>query len=127
MKVLAHAVAMCAVTAAFASCTSGPHHVQTAIRFRYPNIDIYGPYAKDWLIADVQQIVELAGSRPDIKKPIDQIEAYQADHARVKSGNPQNQGDPLTTFEVRKPSGRWMIVPKTVSTGPAIISIHEFR
>ncbi len=127
MKVLAHAVAMCAVTAAFASCTSGPHRVQTTIRLRYPNIDIYGSYAKDWLIADVQQIVELAGSRPDIKKPIDQIEVYRADHARVKSGNPQNQGDPLTTFEVRKQSGRWMIVPETVSTGPAIIAIHEFH
>jgi len=101
--------------------------VQTAIRFRYPNIDIYGPYAKDWFVADVQQIVELARARGDIKKPLDQIEVYRVDRARVNSGNPQKQGDPLTTFEVRKQTGRWMIVPDTVSTGPAIISIHEFH
>src|ERR1700758_3097812 len=102
MKLRMHAFAVCALTAAFASCTSGPRHVQTAIRFRYPNIDIYGTHAEDWVVADVQQIVELAGARTDIKKPIDQIEVNGADHARVKSGNPQKQGDPLTTFEVRK-------------------------
>lgn len=122
-----HAFTVSALAAVFVSCTSGPHHVQTAIRFRYPNIDIYGPYAKDWVVADVQQIVELAQARGDIKKPIDQIEVYRADCARVKSGNPQKQGDPLTTFEARKQSGRWMIVPDTISTGPAIISIHEFH
>jgi hypothetical protein len=103
-------------------CTSAFYHVQTAIRFRYPNIDIYGPYATDWVVADVRQIVELARARADIKKPIDQIEVDRADHANVKSGNPQNQGDPLTRFEVRKHDGHWTIVPGTVSTGPAIIT-----
>jgi hypothetical protein len=126
MKLRVHTFAIWTLAAAFASCTSGPHRVQTVIRFRYPNIDIYGPYAKDWVIADVQQIVELAQARSDIKKPIDQIEVYRADHARVKSGNPQQQGDPLTTFEVRKQNARWMIIPGTVSTGSAIIMEHPY-
>ncbi len=121
-----HAFAVCALAAAFSSCASGAHQVQTAIRFRYPSIDIYGPYAKDWTLADVQQLVGLARARSDIKKPIDQIEVYRVDHARVKSGNPQKQGDPLTTFEVRKQNGRWVIIPGTASTGSAIIVEHPY-
>jgi hypothetical protein len=115
---------VCIVTAsaALVSCTSGFYHVQTAIRFSYPNIDIFGPFAKDWVVADVREIVALAKARSNIRKPIDQIEVDQRDHANVKSGNPQNQGDPLTTFKVRRQNGHWMIVPGTVSTGPAIIT-----
>jgi hypothetical protein len=115
-----------AFAAGFASCTSGAHRVQTAIRFRHPSIDIYGPYARDWVVADVDQIVQLARARADIKKPIDQIEVYGADRARVKSGNPQNQGDPLTTFEVQKQNGHWVILPRSVSTGAAIITSHPY-
>lgn len=120
------AVAIWALATGVTSCASGPYHVQTAIRFRYPAIDIYGPGAKSWTVVDVRQIVELARARTDIEKPLDQIEVYRADRAYVKSGNPQNQGDPLTTFEVQRQNGRWFIIPTTVSTGPAIISIHEF-
>jgi hypothetical protein len=104
------------------SCASGFYHVQTAMRFRYPSIDLYGKYASQWTVDDVRQIVELARSRSDIKKPIEQIEIDRPDHANVKSGNPQNQGDPLTTFEVHRQNGRWIIIKGTVSTGPAVIT-----
>jgi hypothetical protein len=62
----------------------------------------------------------------DIKKPIEKIEVYRADHARVKSGNPQKQGDPLTTFEVCKQNARWTIILGTINTGPAIIMEHPY-
>jgi hypothetical protein len=86
-----HVLVTCAFAAALVSCTSGPHRVQPAIRFRYPSIDIYGPYARDWVLAHVNQVVELARVRADIKKPIDQIEVYTAGRARVKSGNPKTK------------------------------------
>ena len=126
MNVRTRVLAMFALAAACMSCTSGAHRVQTAIRFRYPSIDIYGPYAREWIVADVDQVVQLARARLDIKKPIDQIEVYKSGHARVKSGNPQNQGDPLTTFEVQKQNGQWVIVPGSVSTGAAIIGSHPY-
>jgi hypothetical protein len=68
----------------------------------------------------------LQRARTDIKKPIEKIEVYRADHARVKSGNPQKQGDPLTTFEVCKQNARWTIILGTMSTGPAIIMEHPY-
>jgi hypothetical protein len=63
-------------------------------------------------------VLQRAGT--DIKKPIEKIEVYRADHARVKSGNPQKQSDPLTTFEVCKQNAWWMIILGTVSTGPLL-------
>ena len=68
----------------------------------------------------------LQRARTDIKKPIEKIEVYRGDHARVKSGNPQKQGDPLTTFEVCKQNARWMIILGTMSTGPAITMEHPY-
>jgi hypothetical protein len=68
----------------------------------------------------------LQRARTDIKKPIEKIEVYRADHARVKSGNPQKQGDSLTTFDVCKQKARWTIILGTMSTGPAIIMEHPY-
>jgi hypothetical protein len=65
-------------------------------------------------------------ARTDIRKPIDQIQVYRTDHAHVKSGNPQEQGDPLSTFEVCKQNARWTIILGTMSTGPAIIMEHPY-
>ena len=58
--------------------------------------------------------------RTDIKKPIEKIEVCRADHARVKGGDRQKQGDPLTTFEVCKQNAWWMIILGTMSTGPLL-------
>jgi hypothetical protein len=68
----------------------------------------------------------LQRARTDIKKPIEKIEVYRADHTRVKSGNPEKQGDPLITFEVCKKNAQWMIILGTMSTGPAIIMEHPY-
>ena len=67
----------------------------------------------------------LQSARTDIKKPIEKIEVYRAEHTRVKGGNRQRQGDPLTTFEVcRQNACRqnawWMIILGTMSTGPLL-------
>jgi hypothetical protein len=59
-------------------------------------------------------VLQRAGT--DIKKPIEKIDVYRADHAHVKGGNRQKQGDPLTTFEVCKQDAWWMIILGTVST-----------
>jgi hypothetical protein len=122
MKSLASLITCFCAVATLNCCTSGFYHVQTAIRFRYPSVDLFGTYASQWTVDDVRQIVDLSRNRPDIKKPIDQIEVDRPEHASVKSGNPQNQGDPLTTFEVRKQNGRWIIINGSVNTGPAIIT-----
>lgn len=68
----------------------------------------------------------LRRARTNIKKPIEKIEVYRGDYARVKSGNPQKQGDPLTIFEVCKQNARWTIILGTMSTGPAIIMEHPY-
>ena len=68
----------------------------------------------------------LQRARTDIKKPIEKIEVYRADHSLVKSGNPQKQGGPLTTFEVCKQNALWMTILGTMSTGPAIIMEHPY-
>ena len=59
----------------------------------------------------------LQRARTDIKKPIEKIEVYRGDHARVKGGNRQKQGDPADHFEVRKQNAWWMLILSTMSTG----------
>jgi hypothetical protein len=110
-----------AVAAMLLSCTSGGRHVQTAIRFRYPHIDLYGPYAREWTVDDVRQVVALANARRDIQYPIYQIEAQRPNEARVISGHPQKNGDLQTDFTVRKHHGRWLIIEKSIDTGPVVI------
>lgn len=70
--------------------------------------------------------VVLQRAPTDIKKSIEKTEVYRADHARVKSGNPQKQGDALTTFEVCTQTARWTIILGTMSTAPAIIMEHPY-
>jgi hypothetical protein len=117
-RVLALAVVLSTLTC----CTSGFYHVQTAVRFRYPSLDIFGAAASQMTLDDVYQLVELARARPDILKPLDQIEVQRPDEAFIKSGNPEHTGDKGTTFSARKKAGRWFIVPDSINTGEAIIT-----
>lgn len=117
-RVLALALVLTALT----GCASGFYHVRTAIRFRYPTLDIFGAAASQMTLDDIHQLVELARARPDILKPLDQIEVQRADEAFIKSGNPQQTGDKMTTFSARKKAGRWFIVPSSINTGEAIIT-----
>ena len=103
-------------------CTSGFYHVQTAIRFRYPTLDIFGAAAGQMTLDDINQLVELARARPDILKPLDQIEVQRPDEALIKSGRPENTGEKMTTFSARKKGGLWFVVPGSVNTGEAIIT-----
>jgi hypothetical protein len=117
-RVLAVALAVSALTC----CTSGFYHFQTAIRFRYPTLDIFGAAASQMTLNDIDQLVELARAHSDILKPLDQIEDQRPDEAFVKSGRPEQTGDKMTTFSARKKGGHWFIVPSSVNTGDAIIT-----
>jgi hypothetical protein len=117
-RILALALALTTLSC----CTSGFYHVQTAIRFRYPTLDIVGAAASQMTLDDINQLVELAGARPDILKPLDQIEVQRPDEAFIKSGRPEKTGEKGTTFSARKKGGRWFIVPGSVNTGEAIIT-----
>jgi len=110
------------VLAALTCCTSGFYHVQTAIRFRYPTLDIFGAAASQMTLDDIDQLVELARARSDILKPLDQIEVQRPDEAFIKSGRPEHTGQKMTTFSARKKAGRWFIVPGSINTGEAIIT-----
>ena len=115
-------LALALVLAAFTCCTSGFYHVQTAIRFRYPTLDIFGAAASQMTLDDIDQLVELARVRADILKPLDQIEVQRSDEAYIKSGSPERTGEKMTTFSARKRGGRWFVVPGSVNTGEAIIT-----
>jgi hypothetical protein len=114
--------ALALVLATLTSCTSGFYHVQSVIRFRYPTLDIFGAAASQMTLDDIHQLVELARARPDILKPLDQIEVQPSDEAYIKSGRPERTGEKMTTFSARKRGGRWFIVPRSVNTGEAIIT-----
>jgi hypothetical protein len=87
--------------------------------FMFPGIQLVGPLTTE----DVRQITELARHRPDIKKPIYQIYVMGPDRADVSGGKPQNTGDPVTGFKVRKDKGRWKIIDGSVyQTGVIITS-----
>ena len=105
------------------SCSeSQPYAAQTAVRFAFPSLGVTGSCASRLTVDDVRQIRELARNRPDIKKPVDQIDIDHPDQARVSSGNAQNPGDVMTTFEVRKKNGRWIIIKGSAGTGEAVIT-----
>jgi hypothetical protein len=105
-----------------AACTSGPYRVQTSIAFRYPGLDVFGAAASQMTLDDIHQLVELARARPDILKPLDQIEVQRTGEAYIKSGRPEHTGEKMTTFSARKKTGRWLIVPGSVNTGHAFIT-----
>ncbi|MGC1323879.1 MAG: hypothetical protein WA849_16990 [Candidatus Udaeobacter sp.] len=110
------------VLAALTCCTSGFYHIQTAIRFRHPTLDIFGAASSQMTLDDIDQLVELARARPDILKPLDQIEVQRPDEAFIKSGRADHIGQKMTTFSARKKAGRWSIVPGSINTGEAIIT-----
>jgi hypothetical protein len=115
-------LALALVLSTLTCCTSGFYHVQTAIRFRYPTLDIFGAAASQMTLDDIDQLVELVRGRSDILKPLDQIEVQRPDEAYMKSGGPEHTGEKMTTFSARKKAGRWFIVPGSVNTGEAIIT-----
>src|SRR5689334_24494474 len=92
--------------AVMAVCTSCLDNY-TAQRFAFPSIQTGGRYGESLTIDDLRQINRLANARSDIRKPIDQIIADHPNEAEVNCGNPLKQGDPGTTFRVRKKNGQW--------------------
>ncbi|MEY2488277.1 MAG: hypothetical protein QOC70_219 [Verrucomicrobiota bacterium] len=111
------ALAFCCIVM-FTGCLSS--RIAASLTFQWPQV--VGPYSASITRDDIHQIVDLAVSRSDIKKPVDQIDTERPDEAYVKGGNPQNTGDQMTSFDVRKKNGRWKIIEKSVNTGPAIIT-----
>jgi Tfp pilus assembly protein PilP len=104
-------------------CTSGFYHVQTAITFRYPTLDITGAGASSITLDDVNQWTESARARSDILKPVFQVEVMRPDEAFVKSGRPlDDPNQRMTVFDLRKKDGRCFIVPSSVRTVRGIIT-----
>ena len=68
----------------------------------------------------------LQSARTDIKKPIEKIEVYRGDHARVKGGNRQKQGDP--THHLRGVQAECMVDAHSEHDEhrPAIIMEHSY-
>jgi len=111
------------VAAAFVGCASPWYPVSQEIRWAYPSMGFAGSYCKQLTVDDVRQIVRLARNRADILKPVDQIVMEKRpDEAEINSGNPRESGDPGTSFKVRKRNGRWMIIERSIDTGPGIIT-----
>ena len=110
--VLALASASVAVT--LGSCLS----FETEAKLRFPYVDLAGVYPNTLSMDDIRDIIALAGSRPDIKQPVDQITSDRPGEARVSSGKARDNGDINTTFDARKEDGRWKIIEKSINTGP---------
>ena len=105
------------VAAAFVGCASPWYPVSQEIRWAYPSMGFAGSYCKQLTVDDVRQIVRLARNRADILKPVDQIVMEKrSDEAEINSGNPG------ASFKVRKRNGRWMIIERSIDTGPGIIT-----
>jgi hypothetical protein len=86
----------------------------------HPQLD--GPHEAELTTSDVRQIIELSYSRSDIRQPIYRIYMEAPDQADVSGGRPQNTGDPVTGFKVRKRDGHWTIVPGSVYQTEVIIT-----
>ena len=102
------------------SCAES-YEPKTSVKFRFPSMDFAGRYRRDLTVDDVRQIIELAQQRPNISKPVYQIEADSLNHANVSSGQSQEIGDVFTEFQVEKSNGRWKIVKDSINTGPVAI------
>jgi hypothetical protein len=59
-------------------------------------------------------------------KPVHQIIMDHPDEAEVNSG-PDVQGALGTTFRVRKQNGRWILLEKSINTGPTFFTACELR
>src|SRR5258708_21858173 len=102
-------------------CTVRHYQAQPTVRFAFPSLDVAGACASSLTVDDVRQIKHLA-DRHDVLKPIDQIVADHPDEAEVKCGHPEKSGDPITTFEVRKKNGRWIISKKPYTSTETIVT-----
>ena len=88
------------------------------VTYTFPGIQVVG----DLTVDDVRQITQLAHSRPDIRKPIYEIYVMGPGRADVSGGKPQNSGDPVTGFKVRKDNGRWKIIQGSVYQTKVVIT-----
>jgi hypothetical protein len=102
--------------------TSAYSPVSASIRFAYPRMGFRGSYCKELTVDDVRQIVALAKSRPDILKPIGLIDIDRPDIAKVESDPSEGSVTRVTSFEVRKKNGRWMVIEGSIQTNQVIIT-----
>jgi len=106
-------------TLALVSCAS--QELQTT--FLFPRADVTGKYASQWTIADLREVRDLVRKYPEIRKPLDHVEAYAPDKAHVQSGSPWLDPNRVNTdFEVRKVNGHWVILKGSINTGHVIIT-----
>jgi hypothetical protein len=100
------------------SCLS-PHYRAIALQ-SYVQVD--GPYAASLSKTDVRRIIELSYTRDEIRKPVYRIYAEAADQVDVSAGRPQNTGDIVTGFKVRRKDGNWIIITGSIYDTEVIIT-----
>ena len=102
--------------------TSPNPGVSNAIRFAYPSMGFRGSYCRELTVDDVRQIVNLARSRADIRKPVDEIVADRPNEVEVETGSPGSPIGLQSKFKAQKKNGWWMIIEGSIHTNRVIIT-----
>jgi hypothetical protein len=91
--------------------------------FEFPFVYTDGRYASQLTLDDFRQIRQLIREYPEIRKPLNAIDAFAPDRAHVSSGSPWLDPDQVgTTFDVQKKNGRWHIIKGSIDTSHEIIT-----
>lgn len=88
------------------------------VSYTFPGITVEG----DLTVDDVRQIMELARSRADIRRPITDIEVTSPGLAKSTAGKAERSFDKVTVFKVSKENGRWKIVAGSVYDTDVVIT-----
>src|SRR6202043_1483200 len=97
-----------ALAALATACTPTTYNPPTKFSTRYPTLGVSGPAASQLTLDDIRELKELARSRSDILKPLDDIEVVRPDEVHISSGRPWQRSPQMETkFNARKKNGRW--------------------
>ena len=91
-------------TAALTSCMSP----QMAIRSRYPQLNVTGPYAGQLSEGEISEMVSVAQQHPEMLKPINTIDMETPDRAQVTGGLAVSETQ--TVLKLQKKNGKWTII-----------------
>ena len=111
--------AQLAIASLLISCVS----TEMKVPFEFPFVYIDGRYANQWTVDDLRQIRQLIREYPQIRKPLNTVDAFAPDRAHIDSGSPWLDPDQVgTTFDVLKKDGRWFVIKGSIDTRHEIIT-----
>ena len=89
-RTLSGLVVLLSIAVALTSCASEQlQKFETS--FLFPGMDIIGAHASQWTLDDLRQVRELMRSHPDIRKPLDRIDAYARDRGTSREWQPMER------------------------------------